>query len=120
MKRLLRSSVKLALLGLVLLGSVSVGGLGGFLGRPLVEKHLADEVKEYTGVDVAAVRPEHSLHLNQNDISDLLVVGVGPNGLVIVNLPDGLETLVSSGSTHLVKVRIKEVSENKSARNCKG
>lgn len=112
----------------------ALGAGAGYLGKPAIQKHLAAYVLQYTGVDIGVpAEPveevievveelEEPKTIHFVDIPEryyalkYLVIAVGPNGVTTVQLPAGLEALVASGATHLIKIRILERSKTSYAK----
>ena len=91
--------------------------LVGFMGRPAVEQNFAEDIERTVGVNVIA-KPE-GLHLeiprDYSDATEIMIIAISDK-LTIVTLPEGLEELMASGATHLIKVIITERSEKAYAR----
>lgn len=100
----------------LVLMTFSMGAGAGFLSRPAVEHDYGVDILMRTGVDVRRAQTtskdeSFSLKLGPIDVSqEVIIIGVTPDGLVVVSMPTGLEELVASGATHLIKISIKERS----------
>ena len=98
----------------LVLMTFSIGAGTGFLSRPAIEHDYGTEILVRTGVDVRKdVADENAPTVFKVDDKYIaarqeLALAMGPNGIQMVQLPDGVMDLVGSGAIYVAVINIFE------------